>query len=489
MDLAWRALGNFEARDIQQCMNKLSRHSQCVGHQRERDELEALLAAGYAWNHNIDAAIDLASRVLSRPGTARLRPLLLTVLRYGSWQLRRLSEFHQLPRPRFHHRHSSLVLLHIVHLSVNAAAEAEQLRLKVAERLAGEALSLSYRIYGYHSSESLLARGVLARVSYETGAVDMADDLMTGRETTFETHGLLHSVTTAFVIGAKVAFARGDESTAMSLLRRGRRVGLERGWPSLIALCAAEEIAMLVQARQIEVAEQLLEVTCRAADPDGNRACMPPIQLAACRLHLARQEFPEAAAAISQLRIQSMDSDDRLRQTQLTILLAGSLFQAGRPDEAFDEMQVALQEGARSGLFRTFIDEMPLIEPCLQKMQTILRRRLGHLNAYIDSLLSHAGRSPAAGNATPHRGTANRLSAKEAAILRLIGMGLSNKRIARELHIAPETVKSHAKRIFIKLSVKTRAEAVARGVECGVLGSLKEKGWPSRRVNQSEERF
>jgi LuxR family transcriptional regulator, maltose regulon positive regulatory protein len=43
-----------------------------------------------------------------------------------------------------------------------------------------------------------------------------------------------------------------------------------------------------------------------------------------------------------------------------------------------------------------------------------------------------------------------------------IGEGRSNKQIARLLGIAPETVKSHAKRIFEKLSVGKRAQALAR---------------------------
>jgi DNA-binding NarL/FixJ family response regulator len=37
-----------------------------------------------------------------------------------------------------------------------------------------------------------------------------------------------------------------------------------------------------------------------------------------------------------------------------------------------------------------------------------------------------------------------RLSARERTIVLLMGHGLSNKRIARQLSIAPETVKSHA---------------------------------------------
>jgi LuxR family maltose regulon positive regulatory protein len=61
------------------------------------------------------------------------------------------------------------------------------------------------------------------------------------------------------------------------------------------------------------------------------------------------------------------------------------------------------------------------------------------------------------------------LSARERTILFLMGRGLSNKTIARELSIAHETVKSHAKRIFWKLTVRTRAEAVYRGATQGLI--------------------
>jgi ATP/maltotriose-dependent transcriptional regulator MalT len=54
------------------------------------------------------------------------------------------------------------------------------------------------------------------------------------------------------------------------------------------------------------------------------------------------------------------------------------------------------------------------------------------------------------------------LSVRERMIVRLMGDGLSNKRIARQLSISPETVKSHAKSIFLKMTVQTRAQAVYR---------------------------
>lgn len=56
------------------------------------------------------------------------------------------------------------------------------------------------------------------------------------------------------------------------------------------------------------------------------------------------------------------------------------------------------------------------------------------------------------------------LSPRERHILQLIGRGMSNKRIAQDLNISPETVKSHAKHIFVKLKVQTRAQAVAHAV-------------------------
>jgi ATP/maltotriose-dependent transcriptional regulator MalT len=62
------------------------------------------------------------------------------------------------------------------------------------------------------------------------------------------------------------------------------------------------------------------------------------------------------------------------------------------------------------------------------------------------------------------------LSPRECGILELIGQGYSNKRVARTLGITAETVKSHVKRVFIKLNVNTRAHAVARAQSLGLFG-------------------
>jgi LuxR family maltose regulon positive regulatory protein len=61
------------------------------------------------------------------------------------------------------------------------------------------------------------------------------------------------------------------------------------------------------------------------------------------------------------------------------------------------------------------------------------------------------------------------LSRRETCVLQMIAHGMSNKRIAQSLGITPETVKSHAKSIFVKLATRTRAQAVARAEAIGFL--------------------
>jgi LuxR family maltose regulon positive regulatory protein len=64
------------------------------------------------------------------------------------------------------------------------------------------------------------------------------------------------------------------------------------------------------------------------------------------------------------------------------------------------------------------------------------------------------------------------LTPRERGILELIAEGHSNKEIARSLAIAPETVKSHLKNIFEKLSVEKRAQAIVRAQRLDLLRTV-----------------
>ena len=60
------------------------------------------------------------------------------------------------------------------------------------------------------------------------------------------------------------------------------------------------------------------------------------------------------------------------------------------------------------------------------------------------------------------------LTPREVEVLALVGQGMSNKAIARRLAISAHTVKYHLEAIFAKLGVRSRAEAVTRGLRLGV---------------------
>jgi LuxR family maltose regulon positive regulatory protein len=61
------------------------------------------------------------------------------------------------------------------------------------------------------------------------------------------------------------------------------------------------------------------------------------------------------------------------------------------------------------------------------------------------------------------------LSQRELEVLRLIAQGLSNDEIGKRLYLALDTVKGHNRRIYDKLQVQRRTEAVARARDLGLL--------------------
>ena len=61
------------------------------------------------------------------------------------------------------------------------------------------------------------------------------------------------------------------------------------------------------------------------------------------------------------------------------------------------------------------------------------------------------------------------LTPREHEILALIAQGLSNREIGEKLFVSENTVKTHSSRVFEKMQVKRRVQAVRRGKELGLI--------------------
>jgi len=123
----------------------------------------------------------------------------------------------------------------------------------------------------------------------------------------------------------------------------------------------------------------------------------------------------------------------------------------------------------------------------LAVIRVVLRLRIGelsheirHLTASANALMHEAevapialtsdlGQGPVfttAGQRTaPGPGVAELLSERERDIAALMVEGRSNREIGEELHVAPDTVKTHVARVLRKLQASNRVEAVARYIE------------------------
>ncbi|WP_374660819.1 LuxR C-terminal-related transcriptional regulator [Inhella sp.] len=93
------------------------------------------------------------------------------------------------------------------------------------------------------------------------------------------------------------------------------------------------------------------------------------------------------------------------------------------------------------------------------------------LGVWLGAQLVRRGRPPEpepfAGN--PRAQASLGLSDREMEVLGLIAGGLSNKEMARQLDVSPNTIKTHVARVLAKLDASRRTDALRRARELGLL--------------------
>jgi DNA-binding CsgD family transcriptional regulator len=79
------------------------------------------------------------------------------------------------------------------------------------------------------------------------------------------------------------------------------------------------------------------------------------------------------------------------------------------------------------------------------------------------------GPKPEAFDGNPKAQASLGISPRELDILKELAAGHSNKEIAANLNVSPNTVKTHVARVFEKLGAKRRTDAINRARELGIV--------------------
>lgn len=182
------------------------------------------------------------------------------------------------------------------------------------------------------------------------------------------------------------------------------------------------------------------------------------------RVALAQGDPATALSVLAAYRQQAEArgwADERLKALVLQAVAHQML---GEVEPAVTALTEALTLAAPDGLIRPFVDAGPPLAPLLTEVAA-----RGIMPEYVRTLLAAiAAETPPGETSTPLL-LYEPLSARELEVLRLIAQGCSNREIGEQLCLALDTVKGHNRRIFEKLRVERRTEAVARARELGLL--------------------
>ena len=311
---------------------------------------------------------------------------------------------------------------------------------------------------------------------YEQGRLDEAEALLVDLMPLIDLAVLLDSTLIAYRVLVRIAIARSDAERAYALLDQAQALGYARRWDRLIAGVLVERGRLyLAEGRVTEASacvvqlDQLADAHCPA-----EHAVSPEIEtyraIAAAWVAMARNQTEEALEALTSALQGVENRHGDYLALRLRTVIALIWLRANNQTRAVEIFREVLS--ANSGIYRSILDQGPEIGPLLQAVRDDTRStpQTKDIVAYIDRLLD--GWRALYEPVTPRRDMEREpLSARERSIVELIAQGQSNKEIARTLGIAPETVKTHVKNVFVKLDVDKRAHAVARAQALGLVAT------------------
>jgi len=318
-------------------------------------------------------------------------------------------------------------------------------QLTEAGQLAGQALAgaASIGIAGHPIMvEAMCAQG---RVAFERG------DLVSAERLFEQSISISEEVRPALALVSQLLLSRvwladGRVGDALDGIAQARAFLPPDSTSPLRGLCHALEGRAAIQAGDLDRAE----ASARRVEP-GHRA-----SVLQARIDIARAEFDQAREALARCAPVTM------RERLDVAVLAARIACGRRSGDADALLAAAIEAGRSEGFVVAVTDDLADVR---SRVARLLRsRRVGtYEQAVLDRL--EGGLPPA----TASGGDAGPLSDRELTVLRYLASRLTIKEIAAEIFVSTNTVKTHVKRIYIKLGVSSRTEALAEARRLGVL--------------------
>jgi LuxR family maltose regulon positive regulatory protein len=306
----------------------------------------------------------------------------------------------------------------------------------------------------------------LAQISYEWNDLDAAEQYGQQSLQMARQYGRgidRFAVCELFLTHLKLA--RGDITGAAAMLAQTEQSVRQNNFIHRIPEIVAVQILILLRQGNLVEAARLAQ------------AYPHPINLA--RVYLAQGD-PPAALTVLEPFCQEMEARDwKDERLKVMVLQAVAYDLHGEKDKAAQLLDEALALAEPGGFIRIFVDEGA---PMAHLLSEAAARKI--MPDYTAKLLAafeaDAQYVPAGPQSIPGKSEAlsvlstghpliDPLSPRELEILQLIAQGLSNREISERLFLALDTVKGHNRRIFEKLQVQRRTEAVGRARELGLL--------------------
>ena len=195
------------------------------------------------------------------------------------------------------------------------------------------------------------------------------------------------------------------------------------------------------------------------------------LPLMEARALIAQGDPSAALELLESLRQQAAAKGSAQRLLKVMAVQSTALYASGETAEALDLLGAVLALARPGGYTRLFLNEGTLMAELLAAMSRTAVQPT--FSDYIRKLLMAFAAEKMEERPFPAMPgpltLADPLSPRELEVLHLIAQGLSNQEIGQHLFLALDTVKGHNRRIFEKLQVQRRTEAIVRARELDLL--------------------